>query len=152
MSEDIIVDSGLLAERFELACGRLSQLCGSDVKGSEIKPEVSADHDLVQNRKAWLDFFSCQASFLLFLKDVYDHICADPEDKAFLIEINKRLYEDVLPDNYHSSYTDPVNAGNIFGEEAGQVVSLIAAEMRAAIPSVFEADAEGLLIRMELLL
>lgn len=152
MSEDITVDSGLLAERFDLACGRLGQLCDREASGTENGSDVAADHDLVQNKKAWLDFFSCQASFLLFLKEIYDHICENPGDKPFLKEINRKLYEDVLPDNYHSSYTDPVNAGNIFGEEAGQVVSLIAAEMRAAIPSVFEDDAEGLLIRMELLL
>ena len=156
MSEEIIVDSGLLAERFELACGRLEQLCDKDsikenINTSE-KSSVSIDLELVQSRKAWLDFFSCQASFLLFLKGIYDHICSNPEDISYLVGINKKLYEDVLPENYHSSYANPMHAVGIFGDEAGQTVSVIAAEIRAAIPYVFEGDAEGLLIRMELLL
>lgn len=152
MSEDIIVDSGLLAERFELACGRLGQLCDEVANSADKELKVSIDDEAVQNRKAWLDFFSCQASFLMFLKEIYDHICTDPEDIEYLAEINKKLYEDVIPENYHSSYTDPVHAVEVFGKEIGPAVSLIAAEMRAAIPSVFEGDSEGMLIRMELLL
>ena len=150
MSEDIMADSGLLAERFDLAYGRLGQLCGSEAPETYSMSGVPTG--IIQKQKAWLDFFSCQASFLLFLKDVYDHICAVPEDDTYLAEINKKLYEDVVPGNYHSSYSDPGHAAGIFGEKNGAAVSLIAAEMRAAIPSVFENDPEGLLIRMELLL
>ena len=152
MSEDFIMDSGLLAERFELACGRLGQLCTGNTDSEEIKPEALIDSGVIQKQNAWLDFFSCQASFLLFLKEVYDHICHEPEDISYLAGINKKLYEDVISDNYQSSYANPSHAVSIFGQDMGQAVALLAAEMRAAIPSVFENDADGLLIRMELLL
>jgi len=82
-----------------------------------------------------------------------------------LKKLNNELYTQILPGNYVNSYTDPEYAVKHLGEaekylgeaakhlgEAAPVLCAIAAELRAAIPAVFEKNLEGLVIRLELIL
>lgn len=69
-----------------------------------------------------------------------------------LRNINERIYAPVRPDSYKNSYVNPAFAVSVFGPEIGTYMSAFAAELRAAIPSVYELDGEGLCSRLELIL
>lgn len=51
---------------------------------------------------------------------------------------NKKLYEDVLPENYGKSYANPDYAVEMLGEEYGKILSFLYTEMRGEIAYVFE--------------
>ncbi|NBJ91665.1 aminopeptidase [Parablautia muri] len=65
---------------------------------------------------------------------------------------NKALYEDILPENYESSYGNPAYSAEVFGREYGSVLSFLYAEMRSLIPYVFEQRLENMVRGMELFL
>lgn len=72
-------------------------------------------------------YFSFVAEFLLMVK----------KDTP-----NSKLYEDILPGHYGTSYANPAYASEILGEEMGPVLSSVYAELRSLIPAVFEDDKE----------
>ncbi|MCR4584696.1 MAG: aminopeptidase [Lachnospiraceae bacterium] len=121
-----------LDERLELALGRLG----------EIKKEELSD-------SAYTQYFRANADLLLMLSDILvnENISAK-EMKA----LNARLYADICGDAYGKSYCDPAYAVRLFGEERGRLLSVVAAEMRSAIPAAAEHDRQPFLIRAEYLL
>ena len=82
-------------------------------------------------------YFEKTASFLLSVKKDAD---------------NRSLYEDILPENYESSYANPDYAVRMLGSEMGKILSAVYAELRGIIPAVFEDDTEGQAILYELFL
>lgn len=82
-------------------------------------------------------YFEKTASFLLSVKKDAD---------------NRSLYEDILPENYESSYANPDYAVRMLGGEMGKILSAVYAELRGIIPAVFEDDTEGQAILYELFL
>ena len=77
-----------------------------------------------------------------------DH--ADDLDNKELECLNKRLYSQILPESYKDSYVNPTFAVSSFGTEEGRFLSAFIAELRAAIPSVYERDEDGLNSRLTL--
>ncbi len=73
-------------------------------------------------------------------------------DLETLAEENRRLYEDILPGAYERSYADPAYAVRVLGEEYGQILSFLYAELRGSIAYVFEQKTEYLDILFELLI
>ena len=67
-----------------------------------------------------------------------------------LKERNLALYQDILPENYGSSYADPAYAVSQLGEELGAELSFLYAELRSMIGFCYEGKLEELVIRMEL--
>ena len=51
---------------------------------------------------------------------------------------NHRLYEDILPENYETSYGNPQYAVSTLGEEYGQLLSYLYKEIRGDI--IFAAE------------
>ena len=121
-----------MEERMQLAFERINEL------EEEIKGALNG---------AWQDFFLKQVSFATLLIKLYES-----SDAGFYKEINKKLYEDILPENYAKSWCDPEYAAARFGEDQGRLLCFVAAELRAGISAAAEKDAEALLIRLELLL
>jgi len=67
--------------------------------------------------------------------------------------INKKLYEQITPLGYAKSFNNPEYSVRMLGKEVGQLMSAVAAEVRAAIPFIWINDGlEGFLRRLELLL
>ncbi len=95
----------------------------------------------------WQDFFQKGIKFANLLIKVYDN-----DDTAFYKEVNKELYEDILPGNYDNSWCDPAYAVSKMGEDYGRLLCFTAAELRGGISAAFEKDTQALLIRLELLL
>lgn len=86
-------------------------------------------------------FFSKVAGFLLEIDGVNQLLENDGwKDLSFeeMQKENKKLYEDVLLENYGKSYANPDYAVEMLGEEYGKILSFLYTEMRGEIAYVFE--------------
>jgi hypothetical protein len=128
----------LIDQRYELATDRIS----------EMKEEHLSDAD-------YDAYFHYLADFLLMIRDTCQMAVQGRIARGSLEELenlNHRLYEDVLPENYDGSYANPAVAVRRFGEDRGRLLSCLYYEMRSLIPHAFEAQVKELTIRMELFL
>ena len=101
----------------------------------------------------YADYFKKTAAFLLFLKELLDKKEEDKLNTRSLEECeqdNRKLYEDIQKENYGNSYADPAFAVRTLGEEYGQMLSMLYATIRQAIPAVFAGKKMDLTIRAEL--
>ncbi len=100
-------------------------------------------------------YFHAMARFAL-LTDRAWNIVESGRLKEMTLEqlqsFNRELYEDILPENYGSSYGNPDYAVCCLGESIGRMLSFLYAELRGMIPAVFEQNRFDMVIRMELLL
>ena len=110
-----------------------------------------AVEDTVDNK--YLSYFQDMAVFLLSLEGVRcDVVSGKLHDKSLeeLKDINKELYKDILEENYDRCYGNPAFAVKTFGEESGQCLSLLYAEVRSAIPYAYENHVDYLTVIHEL--
>ena len=88
----------LLKERYELAKGRLSEICTETVV-----------------EENFLDFFHKEAAFLLKTGEILER---DQKDFS-MVELqseNSSLYEELFPENYGQCYGNPAYAARKLGE------------------------------------
>lgn len=100
-------------------------------------------------------YFQKQAAFAMLMEETYQSVRSGEIRKLGLEELqerNRRIYEDILPENYGTSYANPDYAQECFGKEMGQLLSALSAEQRGMIPAAYEENLFDLIIRMELLL
>ena len=119
-------------ERFELMEERIAQICSK-----------------AETKEQFADYFQKNAAFLLMLARLY----RDKKDSKSATELkqqNFKLYEDILPEAYQSSYANPAYAINVFGRELGEPLCLMAAHLRESIREVFRGNLLRLTIAMEL--
>lgn len=99
-------------------------------------------------------YFRTVSSFMMQIGAVWDSLrdgSWDIRSAAEMRKINRELYEDVLAENYGTSYANPTYAAKQLGEY-GQLLSALYTELRAAIPYVFEERLDYLTILQELFL
>lgn len=99
------------------------------------------------------EYFQSGAAFLLRLDEIRRWIEDGIWDSLSLEEMqnyNHELYASILGENYNTSYANPSYATNAFGNEMGQLLSLLCTEMRGGIPYAFENNIEYLTILHEL--
>ena len=128
----------MVDERYVLAVGRIREMKNEDT--------VEAP---------FLEFFHKMAEFVLMIDEVKTLIADGQYRDLELEELerwNRRLYQDILPDAYGTSYANPTYAVGQFGEEYGQILSFLYTELRGCIPYVFEQRTEYLDILFELLI
>lgn len=104
---------------------------------------------------AYRAYFQKQAAFAVLMEETYQSVRSGELRKLGLEELqerNRRVYEDILPENYGTSYANPDYAQKCFGKEMGQLLSALSAELRGMIPAAYEENLFDLIIRMELLL
>lgn len=112
--------------------------------------EIQAE-ELVKD--PYRDFFRRTAAFITQMLQVYDKIQAGWLDTATLEELeanNQAMYQDVLPQNYEKSYGNPSYAQAMLGEEMGQLLSFLYAEIRGMIVFVYENRLFDMTVAMEL--
>ena len=132
------VQDEMLAERFALSCERIAQ----------ILQEEAVD-------AAFRDYFVRTAGLIDLFVQEFHYVADGNLEKAGMEELrehNRRLYEDILPENYGKSYANPSFAAARLGKEFGQMLSFLAAELRSLIAFAYEQDVESMVIRMELFL
>ena len=128
----------MIDERYELAVGRIRQMMVEDTVEAPFR-----------------EFFQKTAEFVLMIHEVKALIADGTYKKlelAKLEEWNHRLYEDILPDAYGTSYGNPAYAVSQLGEEYGQLLSFLYTELRGCIAYAFEQKTEYLDILFELLI
>jgi len=73
-------------------------------------------------------------------------------DVEELMERNRSLYFDVLPEQYETSYVNPVFMGSIFGEEFGRGLSYLGCQLRQFIHFAYSHQIHRLSAGIELLM
>ena len=112
--------------------------------------EIAGEHFGVPSMEA---YFSAVAEFVLLIDENRAFLEAGGFHEASMEQLkarNRALYEDILPENYASSYGNPVYAVSRLGEELGAELSFLYTELRSMIGFCYEGKLEELVIRMEL--
>ena len=128
----------MIRERYELARERLLE-----VGKEELVP------------MPYRDYFQDVAEFLVLICKTYEEINSGvyfTKTTEGLAGANEKLYEDVLPEQYENSYTNPSWAVRVFGKEYGRFFSVVFTQMRSLIPAAFEGRLLELVIHLEFFL
>ena len=113
-----------MQERYELALGRINEILN--------EKQVGEPFD---------SYFKEMASFVILVDDAKKKIEEGYIYKMNLQEnmvFNRKLFEDILPQNYDKSYGNPDFAVSSLGDEYGQYLSFLYEQLRAIIPFVYE--------------
>ncbi len=100
-------------------------------------------------------YFHFVKDFLLMVDENYRFAHDGSFDKATMEELkerNRKLYEDILPENYAKSYGNPTYAVSVFGDEFGKLLSALYFELRGLINFAYEGEIFELAVAMELFL
>lgn len=118
-------DNESVRERYELSMERIGMIATEETVGEPYR-----------------SYFFRTAEFMMMIGDLYKTI-ENQELVNAEIQVQKqwnhRLYQDILPDNYECSYGNPTYAVNELGEEYGQLLSFLYAEIRGQIVFAFES-------------
>ena len=128
----------ILQERYDLAIGRIR----------ELREEESID-------APWRDYFQKTAAFIVYMDGIRESLADGSFAKMGLRErkaVNRRIYEDILPENYAQSYANPSYAAQHLGEGMGRLLSFAYTQVRGIIGYIFEDLFEETLIHLELFL
>ena len=104
---------------------------------------------------AFVRYFQEGAGWFLLIDDEMRFLSSGEERNATaetLRRRNRKLYEEILPENYGTSFACPDYSVKAFGEEMGPVMAALRYEMRSAVPFAYRLERERVLIRMELFL
>lgn len=93
------------------------------------------------------DYFAKTASFLFMLHQADIRWERSLEEWQ---EWNRQLYEDILPENYGSSYGNPAYAVGRLGEVHGRILSFLYTELRGIIVYKYEGRLEDITVLHEL--
>ena len=105
--------------------------------------------------KPFRDYFRKMAEFAIMIDEIREELLNGSYQKADIDALknwNQRLYQDILPEQYETSYANPDYAEKCLGKEYGQILSFLYAELRGAIVYVFEGKTEYLDVLFELLI
>lgn len=132
----------IVKERFELAKERIRAI---RTQNDAIKPfdkyfeKIAGFFDRV---------FSVEEELLLFLPENNFWWKDNSEEK--LKSINHSLFEDVLKENYETSFANPRFATEQLGEEFGPLLAAVYTDVRSAISDIFEGKKLFITARLEL--
>ncbi len=127
----------MIEERYELVTERIK----------EIEKEQGISEE-------FRGYFQRMSEFVSMIDELNTCIADGEYQKLPLSELeawNRRLYEDILPENYEESYANPAYAVKKLGNKYGQLLSFLYTELRGAIVYTFEKKTEYLDILFELL-
>ena len=129
----------LLKERLELACGRVE--------------EVAREHSAAE---PFGEYFRQVAGFLLEMITLREELQRKTEENGRTLEElrerNHRLYQDILPEHYASSWGNPAYAAAKLGRDMGQLLSFLYTELRGMIVFAYEGRDWDFLVCLELFL
>ena len=125
-----------MEERYFLALERLMKITGEETV-----------------KEPYRSYFRKVAEFLLHIHDIRDSLNTSVRKTASIERLEmemEKLYHDVLPQNYDTSYANPSYAVQVLGEQLGAFLSALYAELRGDIAYVYEERDMYLVIGNEL--
>ncbi len=125
-----------LMERYEVVTERVA--------------EIAAD---AKDAGKYADYFEKTAQYLMLLNKVVNHALKDEirgMEEEYAVEINTQLFADIKGEAYETSYANPTFAVAQFGKEAGQMLSMLSANIHGAKRDAFEGNLQGVCIYSEL--
>ena len=128
----------MIEERYDLAADRIREMKNEQTVGEIFR-----------------DYFQKMADFAIMIDELKESILSGAYYRLSTFELekwNERLYQDILPENYESSYANPAYAVEKLGEAYGQILSFLYTELRGSIVYAFEKRTEYLDILFELLI
>lgn len=128
-------------ERYELAEERVRGIDQETNGGECVVPEQMRN------------YFARVSSFLVQMMDTYEEIDNGSFYELTLEELQQRnheLYQDILPENYDTSYANPTYAAEKLGEEFGRYLCALYGELREILVYVFEKRLFFLVTGLEL--
>ena len=151
----------LCEERYGLAEGRIREIAaeleaaGTNSSAREGKgtglpgAEPKAARPLPEAFEA---FFRETASFIAELCGIRSSLKSGYYDShpEKWPEMNRRMYEDILPDHYEQSFANPTCAERMLGADFGSLLCFLYTQERGLIAYVFEDKVEELAAHMEL--
>lgn len=118
----------ILKERYVLAKGRISEIVTEDTV-----------------KEPYRSYFQKMAGFMMelfALKELCDGGLYEKQSRKELEDWNRRLYEDILPENYETSYGNPTHAVDSLGDVYGKYFCFLYSEIRAMTVLSFEGRDE----------
>ena len=128
----------LIDLRYSLAMERIREIPGEDA----VAP-------------AFIRYFEKGAEWFLMIDGEMRFLSSGDAENAAADDLQKRnrkLYEEILPENYGQSYANPGFAVRELGEEKGALMAALRYEMRSVLPYAYRLELERVLIRAELFL
>ena len=128
-------------ERYELAAERVRGIKWETNGGGCVVPEQMRD------------YFAKVSSYLLQMMDTYEAVDTGSFYELSLEELqqrNRELYQDILPENYDTSYANPAYAAEKLGNELGRYLCALYGELREILVYVFEKRLFFLVTGLEL--
>ena len=132
------MEQDLIRERYDLSMARIQ--------------EILTEETVPENYR---DYFRKVTEFIIQCGEVLKAKEDGSLEQMTLEEgrtLNHKLYVDVLPENYETSYTNPAYAVKTPGEEDGKLLSYLYAEIRGDIIYAFEGRVLDLVIGNEALI
>lgn len=117
-------DNERIAERYQLSMERIMEIPSEETVGETCR-----------------DFFKRTACLIGEIRELIEKLQDGSLEQASLEELkrqNDRLYGDILPEHYHSSYGNPAYAAEKLGKEFGPLLSFLYAEIRNGIAYAYE--------------
>ena len=128
-------------ERYELAAERVRGIKWETNGGGCVVPEQMRD------------YFAKVSSYLVQMMDTYEAVDTGNFYELSLEELqqrNRELYQDILPENYDTSYANPAYAAEKLGNEFGRYLCALYGELREILVYVFEKRLFFLVTGLEL--
>lgn len=128
-------------ERYELAAERVRGIKWEANGGGCVVPEQMRD------------YFAKVSSYLVQMMDTYEAVDTGSFYELSLEELqqrNRELYQDILPENYDTSYANPAYAAEKLGNEFGRYLCALYGELREILVYVFEKRLFFLVTGLEL--
>ncbi len=117
-------DNERIAERYQLSMERIMEIPSEETVGETCR-----------------DFFKRTAFLIGEIRELIEKLQDGSLEQASLEELkrqNDRLYGDILPEHYRSSYGNPAYAAEKLGKEFGPLLSFLYAEIRNGIAYAYE--------------
>lgn len=99
------------------------------------------------------NYFLETSEFILILKEITDKVATKEIENLSLEELkelNKRLFNDILEENYDLSYGNPDFAVKNLGKELGQILSMLYAKLREHIEDAYSYKLFAMIKDLEL--
>lgn len=125
-----------LEERFSLAAERIRRICTEQTVPKPFK-----------------EYFQKTAGFLIRIEEIGQSLLEGGMDDYSLEQwegLNYELYQDILPEQYETSYANPAYAVKQLGNVHGKILSFLYTELRGLIVYAFEKRLEEQVVLLEL--